>query len=190
MNIFTINLLLFSMLLVSCQSSPEERYLKLEAQELATNTRKDSLFKGVYLGMKEAQFYDFCLTKNIRKDFFQGGQKDGSWICTKMKDSINKSLEINFFPEFREGKIVAVNTAFYDSNLLYNKVLSKDNSGLKSTLLCLEKWYGKEFIKIESPYFFKNDVYVSVHGNRRIVVSKEPQNNFVDVRFVDLLAPK
>lgn len=187
MKIFTINLLTFTLLLLSCQSSPEKRYLKLEAQELATNTRQDSLFKGVYLGMKEAEFYDFCLTKNIHKDFFQGGQKDGSWICTKIKDSTNKSVEINFFPEFKQGKIFAVNTAFYDGNLLDN---NKESLGLKNTLLRLEKWYGKAFIKIESPYFFKNDVYVSVHGNRRIIVSKEPQNNFVDVRFVDLLALK
>lgn len=182
--------LLFVLLLGACKQTPEEQYLSLEAEELATKVRYDKLFKGLYLGMKDSTFFDFCLKKNIHKDFFQGGQKNSAWITTKIKSPNHKTLEINFFPTFKVQKIAEVNAAFYYQDAVAWKVGASNDKLLSDVIQLLESWYQRKFIKINSPYFFKNDVFVTVRGNCRIVVSEEAQSNVINVRFIDLLAPK
>ncbi len=183
--------LLFVLLLGACKRTPEEQYLSLESEELATKVRYDQLFKGLYLGMKDSTFFDFCLKKNIHKEFFQGGQKNSAWIMTKIKVPNDRTLEVNFFPTFKARKIAELNAAFYyqDAAVAW-KVGASNDKLLNEVIQLLESWYQRKFIKINSPFFFKNDVFVTVRGNCRIVVSEEPQSNVINVRFIDLSAPK
>jgi hypothetical protein len=52
----------------------------------------------------------------------------------------------------------------------------------------MENWYGAGFIQIQSPYFYKEDIFVKVDGNRRITIYKDQSEHIINLWFVDLLA--
>lgn len=188
----TCTIFWFSVLLMSaffsCEESPEARYRRLEQTELASGVRYDSLFKGLYLSMKEQDFYDYCFQMNLQKEFWQAGIKKSTWVESKLEDELTYPAAINFFPKFREKAIAEMEAAIYYDNASFEEHTFNSDSLLLDVLHLMEKWYGTGFIKIPSPYFYKEDVFVKVDGNRRITVSKDISGRMINIWYVDLLA--
>ena len=77
---------------------------------------------------------------------------------------------------------------YYDNAVFKDGTFDKD-SLLLDVITMMERWYGKPFLKIKSPYAFKDDIYVSVRGNRRVTVYPA-QTPEIKVWIVDLYAKK
>lgn len=174
--------------MAGCEESPAERYEKMEASALATGVRYDSLFKGLYLSMQKKEFLDYCFQKNLQGEFKQGGIKNGMWVEGKLKSELKYPAAINFFPKFRNNAITEMEASiYYDHAAFADKTFDSD-SLLHDVLLLMENWYGPGFIKIQSPYFYKEDIYVKVDGNRRITIYQDQSEHIINLWFVDLLA--
>ncbi|MEK6478987.1 hypothetical protein WJR50_15680 [Catalinimonas sp. 4WD22] len=170
--------------LTACQESPEERYIELEEKELASGLRYDSLFRGIYFNMSREAFKDYCFNQNLEGKFKQGGLRSGNWVECKLKDELKYPAAINFFPKFKNDVITEMEAAIY-----YENIAVDDQRGellLSDVLQLLERWYGEGFMKINSPYFYKDDVYVKVDGNRRITVYKDISKHMINIWYVDL----
>ena len=79
-----------------------------------------------------------------------------------------------------------------NASVYYNNAVFKDGTFEKDSLLLdvltmMERWYGNPFIKIKSPYSFKDDIYVSIRGNRRVTVFPAKTSE-IKVWIVDLYA--
>ncbi len=183
-----LGVLLIIFCLSACQESPEERYKKMEQAALSSGIRYDMLFKGIYLSMEEKEFYHYCYQMNLKDEFRQGGVKNGNWVEYKLKDEMKYPAAINFFPIFENNTITELKAAiYYDNAELKDKVFESD-SLLLDVLQLMEKWYGQGFIKIESPFAYKDDIYVKIDGNRRITVLKDQSGQMINLWFVDMLA--
>lgn len=170
----------------ACQESPEEEYIRLERRELASGIRYDSLFRGIHFGMGRKQFMDYCFNKNLEGEFKQGGVKSGSWVECKLTEELKYPAAINFFPKFQDDRITEMDAAiYYDSKRLGDPV-PKGDSLLHDVIGLMEKWYGRGFMRIKSPYFYREDVYVKVDGNRRITLYKDASEYLINVWYVDL----
>lgn len=172
----------------ACQDSPEEQYIRMEEEELESGIRHDSLFKGIHFTMEEKQFRDYCFNQNLEGEFKQGGVKSGNWVECKLKNELKYPAAINFFPKFQDNRITEMEAAIYYDNIRLGAPVPKGDSLLHDVLQLMEKWYGEGFIKINSPYFYKEDVYVKVDGNRRITLYKDASENLINVWYVDLTA--
>jgi hypothetical protein len=180
-------LLLILIVLSQCTQSPGERYKALEKAELESGVRCDSLFKGLYFGMKHQDFRDYCYYKNtVEHDFKMEGSVT-SWLESKLKNEMNYPAAINFYPVFKDGKISEMNALIYYDNVRFKDETFDKDSLLFDVLDLMKKWYGREFIKIKSPDKFRDDIYVSVRGNRRITVYPAPTPE-IKIWMVDLYA--
>ena len=174
--------------MAGCENSPAEKYEKIEKTELATGVRYDSLFKGIYLSMSRKAFMDHCFNMNLQGEFRQGGIKNGTWVEYKLKNEMKYPAAINFFPKFKNNVITEMDASiYYDHASFPDKVFNSD-SLLYDVLHLMEDWYGPGFIKIQSPYFYKDDVFVKVNGNRRITLYQDQSEHIINLWFVDLLA--
>lgn len=174
--------------MAACQESTEEQYLKMEQEELASGLRYDSLFRGIHFAMKREEFMDYCFNKNLEDEFRQGGVKSGQWVECKLEDELRYPAAINFFPKFQNSLITEMEAAIYYDNIALGDPVPKGDSLLQDVMRLMEKWYGKGFMKINSPYFYKDDVYVKVDGNRRITLYKDASEHLINVWYVDLTA--
>lgn len=175
---------------VGCEESPEEQYKRIEQAELASGVRYDSLFKGIHFNMKKKDFLDYCFNMNLKDEFRQGGVKNGRWVECKLKNEMKYPGAINFFPKFKNNVITEMEAAIYYDNASYQDKVFESDSLLLDVLHLLEKWYGPGFMKIESPYFYRDDVFVKVNGNRRITVFKDISGHMINIWYMDLLAKK
>lgn len=175
-----------------CTYGPEQEYRQRVKKELASGVQYDSLFKGLYLGMTEKDFRDYCLKMHIKGEFHEGGIKNGSWVEWKLKDQMKYPAAINFYPVFTDNVITEMNAGiYYDNHLSFRKEhpLVRD-SLLRDVLHLMDTWYGPGFIRIKSSDASGPDVYVKVNGNRRITVYDDFSSYIIDIWFVDLSARK
>lgn len=171
-----------------CSETPAEQYKALERAEVESGVRYDSLFKGLYFGMKHDKFREYCYYKNTVEQDFKMQGPNTTWLESEIKE-MSYPAAINFYPMFKEGVITEMNALIYYKNAVFKDGIFEKDSLLLDVLGLMKKWYTKEFIKIESPYSYKDDIYVSVQGNRRITVY--PTVNLdqqIKVWMVDLYA--
>ena len=182
--------LLFAVAVLSgCVETPAERYKALEKSELARGIRYDSLFKGLYFGMKYDDFRAYCYRKNtVDHDFKVGGLKS-SWVECKLPTGMDYPAAINFYPEFSGGVISEMNASVYYDNAVFKDGIFEPDSLLMDVLDLMKKWYGKDFIKITSPDPLHDDIYVSIQGNRRLTVYPSLSAE-VKIWMVDLYSEK
>jgi hypothetical protein len=174
----------FAVALSSCEESAASRYKSLEKREVATGIRQDSLFKGIYLGMSHEDFREYCYYKNTVEHDFRNDGPHTSWVISKI-DGMKYPAAINFYPVFKNNVITAMDAAiFYDFRNGEQSPHTKE-SLLEDVLQLLQTWYGAEFFRIASPTAFREDIYVSVRGNRRVIVYPTLTSE-VRVRMQDL----
>lgn len=171
-----------------CVETPEKQYKKWEEQEFGSGIRYDSLFKGLYFGMKHETFRNYCYFKNTVEHDFKMQGANTSWLESKI-DEMDYPAAINFYPVFDKGVITEMNALIYYKDAVFNDGVFERDSLLLDVLNLMKKWYGHDFIKIKSPHAYQDDVYVSVRGNRRISVFP-PLTTEVRVWMVDLYARK
>jgi hypothetical protein len=176
-------------LFYQCTDSPETQYKALEKAELESGMRYDSIFKGLYFGMKHQDFRDYCYKKNTIEHDFKMGGSNTSWLESKLKDELSYPAAINFYPVFGDGMITEMNALIYYDNAVFKDGTFDKDSLLLDVIDMMERWYGKPFLKIKSPYAFKDDIHVSVRGNRRVTVYPA-QTPEIKVWIVDLSAKK
>lgn len=178
--------LLISILFYQCTDTPEEQYKALERSEIESGVRYDTLFKGLYFGMKHQEFRDYCYYKNTVEHDFKMEGSNTSWLESKLEHEMNYPAAINFYPVFKDGKITEMNASVYYNAVFKDRTFEKD-SLLLDVLTMMEKWYGNRFIKIKSPFSFKEDIYVSIRGNKRVTVYPA-QTSEIKIWIVDLYA--
>lgn len=184
---FLIAILILSF--IGCKETTEERYRKYEKSELAKGVRQDSLFMGLYFQMPREEFRSYCFDMNIKGKFKQGGVKNSYWVESKL-EGMNYPSAINFYPNFKNGVISELNAAIYYDNAIFKDGKFELDSLMLDVLGLMDKWYGGEVFKIKSPFFYKEDVYVKVNGNKRITIYPDPNGQMINLWYVDLTALK
>jgi len=177
--------ILFSVWLLpvfSCNSD-SRRYDKLVKNELSRGVRKDSLFMGMKLGMTSKEFYTHCWQMNKKGLFFAG--PGNMTVSYKLDKELKYPASMNFFPDFRQGKIYKMKVIFsYDAFAPWNKNLFADSLQL-DVLRLLKKWYkDKDFISMTDAT--RGTILVQVDGNRRIIIGHSDDAH-VKVDYTDLL---
>jgi hypothetical protein len=185
MNVQIKNVLLAIVIisLIGSCNKKQTNYDKIVQQELAKGQRFDSLFLGLYFGMKEKQFYDTCTEMNKMGLITEG--TGGTKVLYKIKDALQYPVSMNFFPDFYQHKIYHMSVSYrYDAWAPWNKNLYADS--LKTRLIAFYKkqYLGNNFITIKDK--LNNDVYIKVDGNRRIIIGQLDEQ-FVNVDIADLL---
>jgi hypothetical protein len=182
-------LVLLTVVFTQCTYTSGEQYKKLEKAEIESGVRYDSLFKGLYFGMSHEDFRDYCYYQNtVKHDFFMGGSNT-SWLESKLPDQLSYPAAINFYPVFEDQKITEMNASIYYKDAVFKDGIFDRDSLVLDVLQLMKKWYGKELIKIKSPNSYQEDIYVSVHGNRRVTVYPASIDE-VKVWIVDLYSRK
>lgn len=181
--IFLATALGFAMLWSGCRESKYDRLVKAE---LARNVRYDSLFLGLSFNMPRKAFFEHCWNLNKQHVVTNG---PGPLSVQHFLDSsyLGYPSFMRFYPEFTEDKISKMPVEFtYEFWAPWNANLSADSLELRVKNL-FERWYGGEFLLLESKKKGAK-VWVKVDGNRRIRVYKM---NISTVRadFVDLVNP-
>ena len=182
-----VKLILFISIISLINSCKESRYKSLEEREILSGMRYDSLFLGIKFNMSSKEFYDHCWKMNKNQIIIQGPSNNSVKYILK-EDSINGIIEMLFYPRFMEDKIYEMNATFsYASWAPWNRHLFSDKLILeiKKTM---ENWYKSRFISIQDNDSDK-ELYVTVKGNRRIIISIKDDRE-VRVRFSDLIAEK
>lgn len=165
--------------------SPRSRYDRMLKKELASGIREDSLFMGIKLGMTDQEFYTHCWELNRQGLVRQGSAN--TTVMYQMMEELDHPATMDFYPEFREGKIVEMPVRFcYNGWAPWNKKLSSDSLQL-DVLEWYSDTYGDGFIKVEHPVH--GMAYTKVDGNRRITIFRE-NDTYVWAVFTDLLAKK
>ena len=96
-----------------------------------------------------------------------------------------------FYPKFKNGLISELNAAIYYDNAIFKEGKFEPDRLLTDVLDLLDKWYGNnKSFKIKSPFFYKDDVYVKVIGNKRITISPDFNSQIINLWYVDLLEYK
>jgi hypothetical protein len=159
----------------------EHEYTKRVREGLASGTRHDSLFMGIYLGMVQRDFYAQCWELNKEGLVRQG--TGNTTVLYKTKE-LKEPADMNFYPSFYQQKIWQMPVKFnYESWAPWNKRLMADSLQI-DVLRLFKKWYGDDFIEVRHPD--GNIAYVKVDGNRRITIYKQ-DDQFVIANFTDLL---
>lgn len=180
-----ISLQIILILNLACDS-PEKRYKRLEKRELAKNERHDSLFFGIHLGMSNQAFRDYCYQMNLEGKFKQGGQRNMIWVESKLPNELDYPAAINFFPELTNDTITGMNASIYYDNATFRDGVFETDSLLLDVLELTDQWYGTGYTRIKSPFFYKDDVYVKINGNRRITIYPDISGQMINLWYVDL----
>lgn len=176
------SIFLCAVLFSSCRS--HEYYDKLDA-ELASGARYDSLFLDINFGMTQKEFYAHCWELNKQRQVSNGS--NNSSVLYKLDDELSHPADMNFYPEFYEGKIVKMPVVIsYNAWAPWNEELNADHL-VKDVLVLFKKWYGDDFMTISAEN--RGTAYVKIDGNRRISIYKKNESQ-VEVLFTDLLIEK
>lgn len=164
--------LTFSSLLHSCE----------KFGGIASNSEKtDSLFLGISLGMERKAFYDYCWEQNKKKLFTHGPSNQN--VEYKLVKGLKNPVAMRFYPSFHEDKIFEMPVTFaYDGWAPWNQKYFAD-SLLVELLPVFQKWYGKDFKKLDHPTM--GTVYYKIDGKRRINLFRKDEQ-FVQAVFTDL----
>lgn len=164
----------------ACQSHP---YEEMKQRELASGKRYDSLVMQMRFGMSLQDFFDQCMELNKQQLVTEGpGNRSVQFIIT---EDVKAEVKVLFRPAFQENKIYQVNYTYtYSGWAPWNRDLFSDQL-LPEVKRLIERDFGAGFVKIEHPE--KPSVFAKVDGNRRIVISREGDQNVI-VQFTDLTA--
>ncbi|NUO02211.1 MAG: hypothetical protein HUU01_16515 [Saprospiraceae bacterium] len=162
----------------SCSQASE--YKRMEARELASGKRYDSLFLGIYLGMSSKDFYAHCWQMN-KKQLIKEGMNNSS--VQYVPKELKHPGKMYFYPRLWEDKVYEMPVAFtYDAWAPWNKELFADSLQVDVRRM-FEGWYGKGFIEINHPQ--RGPAFVKMDGNRRITIWKESDQT-VRASFTDV----
>lgn len=187
--IFIGSIGLFTLVMTACDS-PEKQYKRLEKRELAKKERYDSLFLGIHFGMSKQEFRDHCYEMNLKGKFKQGGLRNLTWVECKLPTEMDYPAAINFYPEFTQDTISAMNASIYYDNAVYRDGVFETHSLLLDVLALMEQWHGAGYYQIKSPVFYKDDVYAKIKGNRRITIYPDISGRMINLWYVDLKTPR
>lgn len=173
-----LGLTLFS---AACRNKNQKNLVYIEQQELSKGIRNDSLFMGLYLGMTRMDFLNHCWNMNKQNLFTEGGNKTVVYQIGKLYSDY--SIQMNFYPRFKDDKIIQLPVQFtykvldpYNPNMKTEKLLAE-------VRMLMEKWFGGKFFLTDMPTGGKG--YAQVNGNRRILILVEREFE-VMVIFTDL----
>ena len=164
-------------------------YMAMEKRELARGIRNDSLFLGLKFGMTRKEFFDHCFELN-RQGLVKEGPANNT-VEYKMPDQFPHPGRMNFYPDYDDdNRIYKMRVYFqYDAWAPWNKAEWSD-SLLPEVVRLFEKWYGGEFLEIESEgQANAPSVFVKIDGNRRIAVFRGDDIK-VNAIITDLTSPK
>lgn len=181
-----VSLLLLPVLLANCGQSGEEMYHDLLEKEKSRNKKVNDIFMGISLGMTSKDFYVHCWDMN-KKGIFTDGSGNTAVKYKLKKKELKHDAEMNFYPEFTNGKIARLWVKFqYEGWAPWNKKLDSDDL-LEDVLQLYREWYatGNPFITIKDKK--KGTIYVKVDGNRRIIIGRFDDVQ-VKVDYTDLSA--
>jgi hypothetical protein len=170
--------------LYSCGDSDMRHYETLVAKEKRKKTPVNDIFFDIRLGMSSKAFYVHCWELN-KKGLFTDGMGNTKINYKLVKNELKHPADMNFYPSFKNGKIVAMEVLFqYHGWGPWTKELDA-NRLLPDVITLFEKWYpgGNPFITIEYPK--RGKIYVKVDGNRRIIVGQYDDSQ-VKADFSDL----
>ncbi len=160
------------------------KYKRMEARELASGERHDSLFLGVHLGMTSKDFYAHCWEMN-KKQLIKEGMNNSS--VQYIPKELKYPGKMYFYPKFWEDKIYEMPISFtYDAWAPWNKNLFAD-SLQQDVRHLFESWYGEGFMQINNEK--RGPALVKMDGNRRITIWKE-SDQVVRASFTDVPVEK
>lgn len=149
------------------------------------NSKSDSLFLGISLGMGREAFYNYCWEQNKKKLFTHG--PGNQTVQYKLENELTEPVTMHFYPAFHEDKIFEMPVTFtYESWAPWNKQFGSD-SLMTEMLPLFKKWYGEDFKQLEHPTM--GVVYYRIDGKRRINLFKK-DDQFVQAVFTDLKVEK
>lgn len=151
----------------------------------ANNSKNDSLFLGISMGMEKKAFYDYCWEKN-RQGLFTHGPTNQS-VEYRLVNELNSAVRMQFYPSFYEDKIYEMPVLFnYESWAPWNKEFGSDKLFIEMLTL-FKKWYGDDFLTLQHPTM--GTIYYQMKGRRRInLFIKDDQ--FVQAVFTNLKVEK
>ncbi len=148
-----------------CKNTSE--YSAMEARELASDLRSDSLFFGMYLGMPTKDFYTHCWELN-KKGLVRQGASNTS-VHYEIPD-FKEPAGMDFYPRFHDDKIIEMPLTFtYKAWSPWNKSLFADSLKLE-VLDLMKEWYGDGFIEVKDPRSLSGSAWVKLDDNRRISI--------------------
>ncbi len=162
-------LLFLTIGLYACQHSTKDEYDSLVKKELSSNKKVNDIFWGINLGMTSKDFYVHCWNLN-KKGMFRDGPGNTSVLHELENKELKHPAEMNFYPEFKDGKIYKLWTKFrYKGWMPWNKELGSDKL-LPDVVKLYRKWYpeGNSFITIQDVK--RGTMYVKIDGNRQIII--------------------
>ena len=167
----------------ACRNDPKNKLETIQRQELAKGFRNDTLFMGLFLGMEQQEFYNFCWAMNKKGVFTEGENKLVE--CQLGKKNFYYPMQMNFFPQFKNGKINVMPVKFTYKGIDLSYPNGQTEKLLKDVKTQLAEWFGDGFFKTPLPT--GGEGFVQVKGNRRIMVVVEKDYE-VMVVFTDLAA--
>ncbi len=165
--------------LSSCAQQTE--YEKLVAQELATGDRYDSLFFGLYLGMRMDSFYNRCWELNKDSILRQGPMNQS--VLFELPEEFGSPASMFFYPTPFEGNMYEMPVRFsYRSWSPWNKEFHSDKL-LPLVQGYLQERYPGEFYETKDKDGQR--VLYQIKGNRRILLGLDT-DQYVKAVFTDL----
>ena len=149
--------------------SPKSRYEKRLVKELASGTRYDSLFMGIYLGMTDKEFCSHCWKLNREGKIRQSTSNNS--VEYQVREELKYPVTMDFYPVFVDGRIVELPVRFvYNGWSPWNKELSsaKLTEDIKRWY---EEEYGPGFLTVTHPV--RGKAFTKIDGNRRITIYQE-----------------
>ena len=174
--------------LFACQHSAMDEYNSLVKKELDSNKKVNDIFWGISLGVTSKDFYVHCWKKN-KEGIFSDGAGNTSVLYNLDSSELKHPAEMNFYPEFKNGKIYKLWTKFrYKGWMPWNKELGSDKL-LPDVVNLYKKWYprGNPFITISDPK--RGTMHVKIDGNRQIIIGVFDETD-VKAEYTDLSVAK
>lgn len=170
-------------LTTACQKSEYHRLVISEQDK----PRQDSLFLGLYLGMKSKDFFGHCWT--LHKEGILANGVNNTTVKYSL-DSIYPELTVDFYPAFFEDKIYKMPLIFYFSNYSMWNLNMVPDSLQKYGESVIYSWFGDDFIYSIKNYQGGSDTLkIDVDANRRVIITKA-QENKLEVDITDISIDK
>lgn len=177
--------LLILILSQACDDGGYREYKMLMHRELGNRQRNDSIFFGIYLGMRPKAFYTHCWEMN-KKGLFTDGLNNAAVLYKLHQPEMPYNTDMNFYPDFYQDKLYKMKVVFhYVGWAPWNKKLYADKL-MPEVLKLYNQWYpsGNPFIKLHDKE--RGTIYIKIDGNRRIIIGKHDDMQ-VKADYTDLL---
>ncbi|PXX24009.1 hypothetical protein C7972_11760 [Arenibacter sp. ARW7G5Y1] len=171
------------MLLESCNRKQSLDEIIIHEKE--RGVKYDSLFHGLYFGMKMKSFYDHCFDMNQKGLFFQNGFN--LEVIIKYEKEFSAPVDFVFFPKGPYQTIEKIEGSFMFQHWT---PFTKEHSAavlLEEVIDKMQEWYpGRDFIQIDDPNDLWPYAYAKVDGNRKIVLYRSFDDQKVHAVFENL----